>query len=389
MNTHSLAARRNALTRLSASSVAALGIMASPTRSLAHSSRSISVVASGLNSPRGMAFLPGGDLYVAESGFNGGGLQIPGPAPGVLLDYGTNGSVSRVRPDGATRRFAAALPNLTVSPAGAQLTPSVGGSIQVFGLVDLAIGPSGTPIGLFGFATAPALRAQLGPRGRYLATLAGLHLVDGQPAGVTQLADFAAFENSNNPGGDDLVSDPYAMLVDGPSVYIVDGGANTVLRVGQSGHVTLVAAFPARAVTGAPFPVQSVPTAIAKGPDGALYVGEFTGFPFIPGLARVFRIMPGQPAQVFLQGFTQIIDLAFDASGDLYVLEYASRSLLESNPEGALIRVSRSGQRTVLLSAGLVFPTSMSFGPDGLLYIANYGTYRGLGQVIRVDVRGI
>lgn len=384
MNTYPLAARRNALALLGASSVAALGFMTFPTRGLAQGSPSISVVASGLNSPRGMAFSPAGDLYIAESGFNGSSLQIPGPAPGVLLDFGTNGSVSRVRPNGTTRRFSAALPNLAVSPAGAQLSPSVNGSIQVFGLVDVAIGPSGVPMGLFGFASTPALRAKLGTRGRYLATLVALQLV-----GVTQLADFATFENANNPGGDDLVSDPSAMLVDGTNIYVVDGGANTILRVDPSGNVTLVAALPPHAVTGAPFPVQSVPAAIARGPDGALYVGEFTGNPFVLGLARIFRIVPGQPAQVFLQGFTQIIDLAFDSSGDLYVLEYASRSLLEANPEGALIRVSKSGQRISLLGAGLVFPTSMAFGPDGLLYIANYGAYRGLGQVVRVDVRSI
>ena len=41
------------------------------------------------------------------------------------------------------------------------------------------------------------------------------------------------------------------------------------------------------------FPVQSVPTCVAVGPDGALYVGELTGWPYQVGKARIWRIAPG------------------------------------------------------------------------------------------------
>ena len=41
---------------------------------------------------------------------------------------------------------------------------------------------------------------------------------------------------------------------------------------------------------GAQMPMQSVPTSIVKGPDGAYYVGELTGFPFQVGAARVWRL---------------------------------------------------------------------------------------------------
>jgi len=54
--------------------------------------------------------------------------------------------------------------------------------------------------------------------------------------------------------------------------------------------------------------MQSVPTAIAKGLDGAYYVGELTGFPFPQSEARIYRINPtnNQP-EVYAEGFTGIV----------------------------------------------------------------------------------
>jgi len=43
-----------------------------------------------------------------------------------------------------------------------------------------------------------------------------------------------------------------------------------------------------------PQPTDPVPTGLARGPDGALYVGLLTGVPFAPGAASVYRVVPGQ-----------------------------------------------------------------------------------------------
>jgi sugar lactone lactonase YvrE len=134
--------------------------------------------------------------------------------------------------------------------------------------------------------------------------------------------------------------------------------------------------------------IQAVPTTVALGPDGAYYVGELTGVPFVPGLANVYRLDPltGELTVAF-SGFTNIIDLAFGPDGSLYVLEISRDGLgSPTGPApGALIRVDPStGARTTILDEGLVFPTAVLVGPDGTIYVSNFGTSVGGGQVLQL-----
>jgi hypothetical protein len=149
--------------------------------------------------------------------------------------------------------------------------------------------------------------------------------------------------------------------------YTVGTHGNALVRVGTRGRTSVVAVFPSRIVTappgtadrapaGARIAMPAVPSSVALGPDGALYVGELTGFPYLPGYARVWRIVPGQRPAVFAGGFTTIIDLAWGPDRKLYVLEIAHRGLLSGDRTGALIRIDRPGKRTTLASAGLIAP---------------------------------
>jgi hypothetical protein len=136
--------------------------------------------------------------------------------------------------------------------------------------------------------------------------------------------------------------------------------------------------------------MQSVPTAVAQGPDGAFYVGELTGFPFPEGQARIYRVVPGEEPEVFLEGFTHIIDLESDEEGRLYVLQIANTSLQSvfgppfELATGSLIRVSPDGSRAVLASEGLVIPAGLTIWPDGDAYVSNCGVYAGTGEVVRI-----
>jgi len=45
-------------------------------------------------------------------------------------------------------------------------------------------------------------------------------------------------------------------------------------------------------------------------------------------------------------------------------------------------------RRWTEVATGLTFPTGMTFGPDGALYVANvgFGFPPGAGQVVKIDV---
>jgi hypothetical protein len=124
--------------------------------------------------------------------------------------------------------------------------------------------------------------------------------------------------------------------------------------------------------------VQSVPSSVAVGPDGALYVGELTGVPFKPGAARVWRVVPGKRPTVYATGFTNISDLVFDGR-DLLVLEISTRGLLAGRSPGALIRVTPAGKRRMLASKGLLYPTGIAVG-HGTIYISNNGLFPATGS---------
>jgi len=60
---------------------------------------------------------------------------------------------------------------------------------------------------------------------------------------------------------------------------------------------------------------------------------------------------------------------------------------------GRLQRVGPDGKQEILIGSCsnlLTFPTGMTFGPDGALYISNIGFGLppiGLGQILRVELR--
>jgi len=146
--------------------------------------------------------------------------------------------------------------------------------------------------------------------------------------------------------------------------------------VAANGEVSTIAAFRSRPADS----TDAVTTSVARGPDGAYYVGELTGAPFVAGAARVYRVVPGANPEIFLEGFKTIIDLDFGPDGSLYVLQYATGPVFFPGP-GQVIRVLPNGSRSVVVE-GLSFPTSVLAAPDGSLYISNRGTSVLTGEVL-------
>lgn len=341
------------------------------------------VVASGLNSPRGLDFAPNGALYIAEAGFGGDGPIIEGgDGP---HQFGLSGSITRVW-KGKQERLVQGLPSLAALDHTAAIGPS-----------GISFDGSGHALLTIGLGANPALRdSLLGAEGRALGTLSMLN----QNGQIRTLADLAAFELANDPDGNGPDSNPNGVLNDkGGVAYVTDAGANALLSVAANRKISVVAVFPNRLVPTPPFlpqppnppeiPSQAVPTNVVRGPDGALYVSQLTGFPFPVGGARVFRVVPGSAPEVYAEGFTNIIDLEFDSQGNLYVLEIDRNGLLAPEVTGRLARVN-AGSHTVdtVASEGLVMPGGMAIGPDGAIYISNFSTSPGIGEVIRLATAG-
>jgi sugar lactone lactonase YvrE len=220
----------------------------------------------------------------------------------------------------------------------------------------------------------PSRRSELGVVGAELGQL--VHL--SSSGNLRQISDVSGFEVAANPAGGPIDSNPYGMIADAVGRTVTDAGANALLHVAINGDIWPLAVFPSRPARS----TDSVPTCVEIGPDGAYYVGELTGVPFAVGAARVYRVVSGRDPEVFLGGFTAILDLTFGKDGSLYVLQHATGPGLTGN--GALIRVAPDGTRATVASTGLVSPTSVAVGPDGALYVSNRGIFPGSGEVLRI-----
>jgi sugar lactone lactonase YvrE len=336
------------------------------------------VVASGLNNPRGLAFGPEGALYVAEAGLGGDGNCIIGGEQNEVC-YGPSGSVTRIW-KGKQERVVTGLPSVAAE-----------GGARAGGPVDISFQGNGNGLVSIGLGTNPEKRVALGPE----AALLG-HIIKLRPNGkYSDVADISGYEVVSNPDGGAIDSNPYSVLAEPGMTIVADAGANALVGVRANGKISTLAVFPSRMVDAPPFlqlppgtqiPMQAVPNCVAKGPDGAYYVGELTGFPFTIGAARVYRVSPGSDPEVFADDFTNIIDIDFGPDGSLYVLEIDANGLATPGSDAALIRVSPDGTRTIVASAGLVAPTGVVIGPDGAAYVSNFGIFPGIGQVVRISL---
>jgi hypothetical protein len=183
------------------------------------------------------------------------------------------------------------------------------------------------------------------------------------------------------------------VLVDGRRMAIADAGGNSVLKARRNGdNVRVLSLFANREVqfNGQTVEMQAVPTSVVKGPKGDYFVSQLTGFPFPVGGANVYRVDSKTGRQrVFASGFTNIMDLAVDRRGKLWVLEIDHDSLFPPvgpSTDGAIYSVDKKGNKKQLaLPAGtLTHPGGITVGKDGNLYVTNHADEAGEGEVLRI-----
>ena len=303
----------------------------------------VTVVAAGLTNPRGFAFAPDGSLTVAIAG-------QPGPNAGVAHIEG-----------GCPSFTAEGLPAYRIAFGG------------VTGVADVAyLGEQ-----LYVLVSGGDIDGDGMPN--------GLYRLDGT-GGVELIANISAFIRDNpvveKPGDYDTDGQPYAMLAMDDAFWVTEGNSNQLLRVGLDGSVSRVADLS----RGHP-----IPTGIAPSPGGGAYVGYFSHAPYEEGGAKVVVVERNGTVSDVWTGLTLITALAIGPDGALYALEMATghgddpQAIAPST--GRVVRMAGAeiGEPVV---TGLALPTAMDFGPDGALYVSSpaFGADDGQGTILRIEL---
>ena len=149
-------------------------------------------------------------------------------------------------------------------------------------------------------------------------------------------------------------------------------GPDAALYVGdRSGSILRVSE--GRATQFAAIPPSVAAFHLAFGPDGWLYVTA----PTLGVRDPVYRVSPEGRVEIFHQGFGRPQGLAFDAQGNLYVVDALAGA-------GGLyrLRADRPGEADQLLAGGSII--GLAFDPRGGLVLASSDTVYKLS----VDVQG-
>ncbi len=348
-------------------------------------SPNVSVVARGLNGPRGLKFGPDGLLYVAEAGTGGitstVGVCEQVPPPVGPYTGGATGRISKIAADGTRTTVATGFPS----------TSAGNPTHDTSGVSDLAF-----------------------VDGHLYALLSGGGCSHGNPdlpnavvrvnrhnGSWTTVADLSRFVREHPvmyPSPDDYEPDGdfYSMVEYRDRLYIVEANHGLVLSVDREGQIR-------RQIDISTFEGHIVPTSIAE-KDGKFYVGNLNLFPIDPQWAKIsvlqhgdfdYGLAPGFDVIADANrlnivstkaGFTTVVGVAFGPDGLLYVLELSAAPGYPTPGKGKVVRVNRDGSIQDV-ATGLVVPTGMTFGPDGRLYVSNFGAApAGAGQIVRIDL---
>lgn len=326
------------------------------------------VVASGLWYPRGFTFDQSGAIYVAEAGVpQGNSVSTVGACPQVpppIGPYlgGATGRISRIDMSG------------TRTTVTSGVVSEITGTGAVAGLADVAI-MNGRLYALLeagcshGHMNDPSAIVRVGN--------------DGSRVRVLDLSTWIKSHPTANPEPDDFEPDGswYSMTAQGNTLYLVEANQGNLLAVsGDPLRVTRLADV--SATEGHIVPTSS---SIFR---NDIWVGELTPFPAVPGGASILRYSITGHLNGRIPGFTAVLGLARDAQGNHYILESftcpSATPCFPSPGTGDVVKLAADGTRSVI-ATGLSFATALRMGPDGNLYVANFGYGPPMqGQIIRI-----
>jgi streptogramin lyase len=336
------------------------------------SPNNVVVFATGLNNPRGLKFGPDGNLYVAEGGIGGtnsteGCCEQVIPPVGPYTGSATGSRISKIDANGNRTTAVDNLPSSQTSAATGNLTSGAADVAFIGNTLYILLGGAGCSHGVPQVPEMPngVLRVN----------------ADGSTELIANLSAFVMAFPVAHPNPDDFEPDGtwYSMIAVGGNLYAVEPNHGELDRITPDGQISRVTDISASQG-------HIVPTAIAH--RGNFYVGNLNTFPVVPGSSKIYKITPSGNVSVFAEGLTTILGLVFDRRDRMYVLETSTVAGDPTPFTGKVIRVDPSRRQTEIAS-GLFFPTGMTLGPDGALYVSNVGfgpPPAGLGEILRITV---
>jgi hypothetical protein len=372
----------------SAASIAfapAYGQSTAPTPPL---SSNAAVFATGLEAPRGLKFGPDGDLYVAEAG-TGGTVSTVGSCAQVLPPIGAylggnSGRISKLDKSGKRTTVASGFPSTLAAEGDLQGVADIAFLDGTLYAVTAAGGCS------HGNASSPNVIARVDTKsGSWKAVVDLSQFVKSHPAAYPDMADF-------EPDGVF-----YSLIAYDNRLYTLEPNHGQLFSTSASGDIR----------EDLDISMQQghiVPTSVAVN-DGKFYIGNLGLFPITPDSSKIMSLNAGacpwpflfgfgcgdEPQKLRLSGsragFTTVVAVDFGPDGLLYALELSDNPGFPTPPGfpmagyGKVVRVNRTGDIEEV-ATGLTGPTGMTFGPDGYLYVSNFGAAPTGGEILRVSV---
>ncbi|HEY7036824.1 MAG TPA: ScyD/ScyE family protein [Thermomicrobiales bacterium] len=296
----------------------------------------VGVVASGLDSPRGVTWDAKGNLYVAIAGTGNAGT-------GKTSD-GESGSLARIV-DGCPVTVATGLPS-TRGMDGAAQGPSAVAVLdgQLYVLQDGSYSAS---------ASAPK------PNGVYAVEPDGTFRLVADISAWVAAHPVAAIPYDFTPAGE-----TFNMIAGDGVLWVAESNSGQLLRVTPKGAISRVADLSAG---------HLVPTGLALAPGGGVYVGFLTPAPYTGGASKVIKIAADGTRTDAWTGLTAITALAVDPAGTLYALELATGNLDQApylQPRTGKVVRQTGKAASAAVATGLDYPVAMAFGPDAALYVS-------------------
>jgi hypothetical protein len=313
------------------------------------------LVAGGLDSPRGVEFFKG-KLMVAEAG-HGGKNCIQG-TPKIC--FGRTSQISRVNTTTGTHTvvvdhlFSAAEffgPHDPGSSLGASGLSARDGKLmaiiqvfpEAFAKYECAAGDTECQ------ADVEAAKKQAGALISVKASGSWRKVAGVGAFGFHYTADIPNQEHDSNPTG--------ILAVNGGS-YVADSGSNTLDFVSNGGHISVIHYFPFQQDA---FPSDEVPTCIAK-TDEALWVATLAG--------HLYRVHGTTATLVDNTLLPHVTGCAADGNGNVYFVNMWTTPGPPSPGTGNIVKLDSETGRSAVIAADLSFPNMDVVGPDGNLYFS-------------------